>query len=98
MEQDIAEVVRTIEIWMTQRVEVFKRNPYNDGASMSSMTEFANIQNGLARRLISLFERQDPQFWEALIEVASMCEPVIRGGKVFVNKQDVTGRADGRNI
>lgn len=92
------ELIRIVEIWQTQKKEVFKRNPYHDGASVPSMTEFAQIQTSCARRLVSIMERQDDDFYESLIEIATQVGAVLRGAKTFVDKQDVTHAIEGNVV
>jgi hypothetical protein len=46
--------------------------------------------NYYGKRLIAMTEKQDPEFWESLAELATHCATqVTRGAKVFVDGKDV---------
>lgn len=94
----LEDFIAAVRIWQTQRVEVFSRQPYGDGSNAKSLREFTEIQNGVTRRLVSLTGIQEPDFWTALQELAGNTDRVIRGGKTFVNGQDVTTQTTGESV
>lgn len=75
---------------MLQREAVFKRQQFKDGSNAASLREFVEIQNRLSRRLISLLQKEEPLFWEAVVELAMNAQRITEGAKVFVNGQDRT--------
>lgn len=88
--RDYRELCQIIETWQLQKRQVFKRQPYADGSNAKSLTEFVEIQNRLSRRLVSELGKQDPDFFESMVELALNAQRIIEGGKVFVNGQDRT--------
>lgn len=82
------EFTTLIETWQTQKLAVFKRQPFNEGANAASLREFTEIMNRLSRRLISITGKQDPDFWQSIVELAMNTNRILEGGKVFVDKQD----------
>jgi hypothetical protein len=96
MSEDLQRVIDAVEMWQTQKREVFKRKPFNEGASVASLEEFVSIQTGAARRLISVFAKQDPDFWDSLVEVATQASTMTAQRKTFVDGQDVTFQTGGQ--
>lgn len=96
MDKDLESFVALVNTWRLQRTEVFKRQEYGDGSNASSLREFVDIQTGVCRRMISLVQEQDPDFWSAMFELANHAQTVVKGAKTFVNGQDVTFETGGQ--
>ena len=86
----VEEFVRVVETWQTQKREVFKRQTYSDGANPASLREFVEIQNRLSKRLVSGLEKQDPDFWQSLVELAMNCARMVEpdSPRVYVDGTD----------
>lgn len=90
MATDFEQFLHVFEIWQHQRTEVFKRSPFGDGGNASSLREFVEIQNRLAKQLVSLTRKTDPEFWTAVSELGVHCQTVVSGAKTKVNHIDRT--------
>lgn len=91
--QDFRRLVELIRTWDIQKKAVFKDNPFNGGTNAASLKEFTEIQNRMTRLMIGEFgEERDPSFYQSLAELCMNAERFIAGGKLFVNKEDVTQR------
>lgn len=90
MPGDYRDLLSIVDTWTARKVDVFKRQPYEDGGNAKSLREFVEYNNALSRRLISELQKQDEEFFASLAELANNCARIVAGGKVFVNKQDVT--------
>lgn len=78
-----------MDTWRIRRESVLKEYSYNDGASTRSLREFVELQDALTRRMISLLQEQEPEWYTALYELAQNTDKIIRGGKTFINGQQV---------
>jgi hypothetical protein len=86
----LEDLVLTVETWQTQRKVTFDRHRFSDGSNAKSLREFVEIQNALSRRVVTLFEKQDPDFFTSLGELVMHASGMVTGAKTFVNGQDVT--------
>lgn len=80
---DIAALVAIVETWQTRKT---------GGRTFtgSDLRSFVETMNYYGKRLIAMTEKQDPEFWESLAELATHCATqVTRGAKVFVDGKDV---------
>ena len=87
-EPSMNELRTVIETWISQRTLTFQRQPFNEGANASSLREFVEIQNRLSRRLISILQTENPDFWSAFVELGMNASRIVEGGKILVDKQD----------
>jgi hypothetical protein len=67
-----------------------KRIPLAAPFTRDGMVGFIETHNALSRKMISLFDRKDPEFFSALLELAQNCSTLVSGGKIFVDKVDRT--------
>lgn len=89
---DSSEVKEVVEAWIIQRTKLFEEPgmKYNDGSNAASMRRFIEIHNAQTRRLITAVQVSDPQFWDALVELASNAGRIVGGGRLFLNGEDRT--------
>jgi hypothetical protein len=90
MTVDYRELIDLVETWEIRKRTIFQEDPYKDGSNATSLRRFVELQNMLSRKLISEFGKQDPDFYESLVELALNAQRIIEKGKIFVNGSDVT--------
>ena len=80
----IADLVAVVDTWnvLKKDVKVFNR---------VDMNRFSERMNAQTRILISYMEKNDPEFWTGLFELAqNACTQTTKGAKLFVDGIDRT--------
>lgn len=83
-EPTIADFVAQVEDWQRLRVEEAS------AFSLRGFRGFVEQMNYRTRKLISFADRQDPEFWGALAELATNAQTLVTPGAQL--------RADHRNV
>lgn len=84
-ETEIAALVSAVETWRARRVGLA------EGFNLRGFREFCEVMNYWTRKLISVTEQQDPDFWSALSELAVNAQTLTtRGAKLKADHRDMT--------
>lgn len=73
-----------IETWSALRVSAARNFTHG------SLKRFVELSDAQARNLISAMDRTDPDFYDALAELAQVAVGILNRRKVFVNGEDST--------
>ncbi len=84
MDALLHEFLDAVDSWAMLRKEF-------TGSKASDLNGFVTSMNHHTRKLISILDRQDDNWWDALAEMATHASTVVTpGANVFVNKQHHT--------
>jgi hypothetical protein len=85
MDKDIRAFCEVIETWMIQRTHIIKEFNTTD------LNRFVTTLNDRTRHVVQLLERQNPEFWTAVAELATNAATLTtKGAKIIADGKDVT--------
>lgn len=89
MPLDVTDLVAVVETWQIRRLGLATKGK-NHGFTQDGLYEFVEVHSALARKLVSLVGRQDPEFWSAWIELGTQASTIVTGAKTIANHIDRT--------
>lgn len=84
-DQRVKEIVDVVESWNVVKKMIQDENPVID------MRKFVEAHNAHTRRLISAFQKNYPEFWTGVFELAMNAQTLTSpNAKIFADGQDRT--------